>query len=127
MPNTLTLGGTTVTLPDDLFVWTDELAWSPVVQKTSYSITGALIVDAAVKQAGQQMTLQDGTLARSVLLQLVAWRALPAQTFVLVFNGTTHNVKFDQERNAIDAQPLVEFSDPDTDDLYQVTLRFIKV
>jgi hypothetical protein len=34
--------------------WTDEFDWQPVVQTGSYSLDGALVVEAAVKQAGQR-------------------------------------------------------------------------
>ena len=46
-------------LPDGL-TWADEFAWSPRAQKTEYSLTGALIVQEAVKLAGRPITLTGG-------------------------------------------------------------------
>jgi hypothetical protein len=43
---TLTYNGTTAHISDRLD-WQDEFSWSPVDQATSYSTTGALLVDVA--------------------------------------------------------------------------------
>ena len=40
--------------------WSDEFAWSPLLQATEYSLTGALIVEQATKQAGRPITLIGG-------------------------------------------------------------------
>lgn len=50
----ITLGN--ITLPSGL-IWSDEQEWSPIDQQTSYSLTGALIVEEAEKQAGRLITL----------------------------------------------------------------------
>lgn len=49
----------TVTLPQGC-VWSDEFDWTPVTQATAYSLTGALIVEQAEKQAGRPITLVGG-------------------------------------------------------------------
>ena len=46
-------------LPNGL-IWSDEFAWSPLAQATEYSLTGALIVEQATKQAGRPITLIGG-------------------------------------------------------------------
>lgn len=53
----ITLGA--VTLPQGL-VWSDEFDWTPLAQTTEYSLTGALIVEQAEKQAGRPITLIGG-------------------------------------------------------------------
>jgi len=50
----ITLGA--LVLPSGLH-WSDEHAWSPIAQSTEYGLTGSLIVDEAVKQAGRPITL----------------------------------------------------------------------
>lgn len=70
----ITLGG--VTLPDDL-QWTDEYAWSPVARTSAYSLTGALLIEEATKQAGRSITL-GGDHAWLHLATLTALRALAA-------------------------------------------------
>ena len=39
-------------------VWIDEHSWTPVEKSLEYSISGALLVDVGVKQAGRSITLQ---------------------------------------------------------------------
>jgi hypothetical protein len=129
--NSLTYAATTLTLPVDL-VWGDEFAWRAVEQRTQYTLTGALLVDAYVKQAGRPITLRGdstaGWVTRADLNTLRAWAALPAQAFSLVLRGeAARDVIFDHAGGAIDAAPVAEFSDPEDDDYYVVTLRFIEI
>jgi hypothetical protein len=131
MATTLTYGGTTVTLPGDL-LWTDEFGWPAVEQRTQYSITGALLLEAAVKQAGRTVTLTGGPswgwITRSVLVTLQAWAELPAQQFTLVLRGeAARTVVFDQAQRPIEAQPVIDYSDPDSTDDYVATIRFLEV
>lgn len=53
----ITLGG--IALPNGLR-WEDEYAWSAVVQSTEHTLTGALVVEEATKQAGRPITLVGG-------------------------------------------------------------------
>lgn len=129
---TLTYAGTTAHLSDRL-QWTDEYDWTPVEQATGYAITGALLVDVAVKQAGQPITLQgDNTAAwitRALCDTLKAWAALPGIELDLVLRGTTHRVVFDHARGGFGAQPLHKLVDGEiTADLFYLpTFRFLKV
>lgn len=126
--NTLTYAATTVTLPDDM-AWPDENTWRAVEQRTSYSITGALLVESALKQAGRAIELQSDAgsawMARTTLLGLKAWAALPGIVMVLVLRGQTFNVIFDHAGGAIQAAPVVDYSDPADADFYVVSLKFI--
>lgn len=132
MATTLTYGGTTVTLPTDL-MWADEYAWRPVEQRSTYTITGALIVEAYAKQAGRSITLRGGAdyapVTRSTLEALRAWAAVPGRIFSLVLRGeTARTVAFDQAAGAIEAAPLIDYSDVDANDSYvSLVLRFIEV
>ena len=131
MATTLTYSGTTVTLPEDL-LWVDEFGWQPVALNREYSITGALIVQSAAKQAGRPITLQGGEdfgwINYSDLEQLRAWQALAGIVLELVFRGVTHNVMFAQESAALEAHPVVEYTDtPVATDPYVLTLRLFKV
>lgn len=131
MATTLTYGATPLTLPSDL-VWTDEFAWRQVEQSRRYSVTGALIVDAGAKLKGRPITLtgtdRHAWITRADLLTLLTWRALPAEVFSLVLRGeAARSVMFDHEGGAIEAAPIIEFSDPAAADVYRVVLRFIEV
>jgi hypothetical protein len=53
----ITLGA--VALPSGL-IWGNEFDWHPVAQATEYSLTGALILEQSIKQAGRLITLTGG-------------------------------------------------------------------
>ena len=132
MSITLTYNGTTAHLSDRLH-WADEFDWSPVEQATAYSTTGALLVDVAVKQAGQPITLEgtdtNAWISRALCSTLKAWAALPGIQLDLVLRGTTHRVMFDHAKGGFSAQPIWKLVDGEiTDELiYVPTFRFLKV
>jgi hypothetical protein len=127
---TLTYGVTPLALPDDL-LWVDEDAWRAVEQRTQYTITGALLVEAYAKQSGRTITLQGGPdyawMPRATLDTLRAWAALPAQAFVLNLHGTDYDVILDHAAGAITAAPVIDYATPAADDPYAVTLRFLEI
>lgn len=125
-------GGTPVALdlpPDAL--WADEFAWRQVEQATQYTTTGALVLDAWGKQAGRPITLRGDVdyawCQRSTLTTLNAWSAQPGQAFSLLLRGTSRTVVFDHAAGAIEAAPVVPYSDPLPEDQYTLTLKFIEV
>ena len=132
MSITLAYDGTTLDLTERL-LWTDEYDWSPVEQASAYSTTGALLVDVAVKQAGQTITLV-GTetaawISRALCDTLQAWASLPGIQLDLVLRGTTHQVMFDHAQGGFSAQPIWKLVDGEiTDELiYVPTFKFLKV
>ena len=132
MSITLTYNGTTAHLSDRL-QWTNEYDWSPVDQATGYSTRGALLVDVALKLAGQPITL-DGTstntwISRALCDTLKAWAALPGAQFDLVLRGITHPVIFDHAQGGFSAQPIWKLLDGEiTPELcYRPTFKFLKV
>lgn len=122
------LGG--VALPGDL-EWTDEHAWSMVVRASEYSLTGALILQEAAKQAGRPITLSSDNdrawITVATLASLQALNALPGWTGTLVLaDARTFTVAFRDE--GIVAAPAV-FQAPSGAyaDWWQVTLQLIEV
>ena len=132
MSITLTYSGTTAHLSDRLH-WADEFDWSPVEQSTSYSTKGKLLVDVAVKQAGQSITLEgtdtNAWISRALCSTLKAWAALPGAQFDLVLRSETHPVIFDHGKGGFSAQPIWKLLDGEiTPELfYRPTFRFLKV
>ena len=132
MSITLTYNGTTATLSDRL-QWVDEFAWSPVEQATAYSTTGALLVDVAVKQSGQPITLEgtdtNAWISRALCDTLKAWAALPGAQFDLVLRGITHPVIFDHAQGGFSAQAIWRLADGaiDAELMYRPTFKFLKV
>ncbi|MFN3415887.1 MAG: hypothetical protein ACK4ZD_06175 [Caldimonas sp.] len=131
MAITLSNGTQTLALPDTL-AWIDEFTWSPVVQTTEHTVTGALVVDAGVRQAGRQITLEGDAdtvwATRALVAELQAWASVPGQTYVLTLRGQQRSVIFDHERGGISAtEPVAFFSDPAPTDFVGLSLRFIEV
>lgn len=89
----LTLGA--LTLPQGLR-WADEFDWSPLAQATSYSLTGALIVEQATKQAGRPITLVGGKdfawLTRSEVAALKALLDAGAEMTLTLHDARTFTV-----------------------------------
>ena len=132
MSITLTYNGTTAHLSDRLH-WADEFDWSPVEQSTSYSTTGAFLVDVSLKQAGQPITLEgtdtNAWISRALCSSLQAWAKLPGIQLDLVLRGETHRVIFDHGKGGFSAQPIWKLLDGEiTPELfYRPTFRFLKV
>lgn len=130
MATTLVYGSTTITLHDDM-LWVDEFDHRNAVQRTERTIAGSLIVETAAQVKGRPITLQAGRdygwLARSELLKLQTAADLPGQQFTLTVRGTAYTVQFDHERGALAADPVIDYSDPDSTDKYVVTARFLEV
>lgn len=123
----ITLGA--VTLPGDLR-WADEFAWSPLVQQTEYSLTGALIVQEAVKQAGRPITLeakQEGLwVTRATVLELRALAETPGWSGTLTLHdGRTFTVCFREDR--ISAEPVRHIAPLESGDAYTMTLKLMTV
>lgn len=95
MMSVVTLGS--VTLPGDM-EWTDEFKWLPVGQQASYTITGALVLQANAVQAGRPITLEAKGdnhvwLPRSVIDDLASQLATPGVVLSLVMvDGRTFQV-----------------------------------
>lgn len=127
---TLTHASTTIELPDQL-VWLDEFDWQPVQHDVEYSLTGALLVDVGVRQAGRPITLEGwddrAWITRDVVQQLNALAALPAITMQLALRGDFFQVAWDHARTAIEARATESWPDAQPSDPYVVQLRFLTV
>ncbi|QGW85032.1 hypothetical protein GOQ09_15705 [Variovorax paradoxus] len=113
-------------------VWADEFNWSPVEKSAEYSVTGALLIDAATKLAGRPLTLQGtsdaGWIDRGVLKALRALAAADAVgVHVLTLaDGRIFNVQF-APGEPIEATPLARPELPPDSYPYIATLRLIEV
>lgn len=129
---TLSDGTTTLALDPDLY-WEDEFAWAAVEQAVERSLTGALVVHVATRQAGRPITLRNedeasAWLTRADMAQLQAWADVPGQRLTLALRGTAHLVLFrHHDGGPFEARPLVHYADPVPADWVLATLRFITV
>lgn len=126
----MTINLDALVLPDDL-QWTDQYTWSPVVQSLDFSLTGAPIIQEAKKTKGREITLvggeESGWVLKSVLDQLQAKADTADLTMVLDYWGATYNVMFRRDSSPIEARQIGDFSNPQNDDYYSLTLRLIEV
>jgi hypothetical protein len=123
----------TVTLPDDI-LWADEFTWSPVQQTVDHTLTGALVLQVAERQAGRPVTLQSGRgpyfacIERADLDKLLAWAFEPGQELTLTIRGAPRAVVFrHQDGQVIEAEMLMYHAAPVDSTLYAVTVRLMEV
>lgn len=119
-----------VSLPSGL-IWTDEFDWTEAEHEAEYSITGAVLVDAAVRLAGRPITLQGeedaGWIDRSVLLAVQALAAAPGQVYTFVHHdGRSFSAVF-APRDPITARAVARPELPPSDWPYVATIRLIEV
>lgn len=117
-------------LPDQLD-WPDEFGWDPVVQSADYTTDGSLVLDAWAKKTGRPITLAGAEdrawCKRSVLLTLRSWASQPGLVMTLQLRGQNHPVVFDHANRAIEADSIEGWIDPEPDDVYVLTVRFLEV
>jgi hypothetical protein len=112
-------------------VWADEHNWLPVEKDMEYSLTGALLVDAAVRQAGRPITLQAddnaGWIERGVLQDLRALASVPDATYLFTHaDGREFTVMFSPD-DPLQAVPVGRPELPADTNPYIATVRLIEV
>lgn len=127
--------GVALPLPDDL-LWTDEHAWTPAVASVSYLVTGALLVQSAVRQAGRPITLAGAIdmawVTRETVAALHGWAAVPlgasSGRFELTLaDSRVFAVAFRHGETPVEAEPVAGFPARSDDDFYRLTLRFLEL
>ncbi|MBB1074469.1 hypothetical protein HUU62_08605 [Rhodoferax sp. 4810] len=99
--------------------WIDEYTWTPVVQNAEYSLTGAMVIEEAIKLAGRPMTLLGGDrfawIRRSALNQLKALLDIPTPSLTLTLHDNRQFVVIPDRNNSyleISPLPLLYDSGP---------------
>lgn len=111
-------------------IWRDEFDWSPVESTQTYTLTGALIIEQASKQAGRPVSLSaDDDMnwaTRQTVNTLRQWQAIVKRVFRLSIGGQTIDVIFDQNQ-PMSARPVKNIPQHDESDWFHVALNFIEV
>lgn len=120
-----------IELPENLY-WQDEYRWTPVVQTREYSLTGALVVEEGIRQAGRPVTLTTpeggGWISRTTVEALRATLDDEATLTLTLHDGRAISVRWRHDDIPIEAEPILPgLADPDATALYRITLRFIEV
>ena len=127
--------GASLTLPDDL-LWSDEHSWSPVASSVSYLITGALLVQSALRQAGRAITLVGAAdmawVQRGSVNVLRDWAIAPLGENSGRFELTLHDarvftVAFRHAETPIEAEPVTGFTARSDFDFYRITLKLMQI
>jgi len=115
-----------ITLPPDLH-WANEFNWSRVARAEDYLLSGALIVEETLKQAGRPIRLYGAVATRNTIESLQA-KENPAEDMVLTIYGNQFTVRFAGD-SPIQATLFVpEQADGQSGDtLFWLTLNFIEV
>lgn len=136
MTTTITGGGTTVTLSEDL-LQVEEHGWSPIRTSETQTLTGALWVDVSVVQAGQPLILAGGIdrdgfpyglMTRAEFTTLRAMADTAGLECTLIHRGVTYQVIWRHaEPPALDARDLIDYADPLPTDWVIPTLKFTRI
>lgn len=126
MADSILLDG--LSLPADL-IWSDEFQWSSVERAAERTLTGALIIEEAVKQGGRPITLEAKDpgagyiwLSRATVVALKAKAATPdwSGTLTLV-DDRVFTVAFREE--GVIADPVWHFAPHEDTDPYTLTVK----
>lgn len=114
--------------------WMDEHSWSPVSAAKEYTLTGALIIDNAVRQAGRPITLQPpgsdmAWITRETVEKLRTWAAIPGlQCELTLDDDRVFNVIFrHDEPPALEATPVTQMATYDMADWWVVNLKMMEI
>lgn len=125
--------GASVALSDDL-MWTDEHSWSPVVSTVEESLSGAVIIEAAMRKAGRPITLaapdaESAFHARSIVDVLAEWAALPLARFTLRMRNERvfKTIMRLHEAPALEVKPVKGFYTANPSDPWQIKLKLMEV
>lgn len=127
---------TFVTLSNDL-IWDDEFGWTPLVSTMEYSVTGALVIDQSMRQAGRPITLTPAQedmawTSRSVLKQLYEWAKIPLLELVLELQYPNDTRQFTVsfrpgESEVLTHKPVKGFPGMNDEDQYLVSIKLIQI
>lgn len=115
----------TLTLPDAL-LWQDEFSWPPACGSAKRTLMGRVkLHEAAISgESGRPITLGNAHawITRANLLTLRDWSLVRGKRMLLTLHdGATRPVAFrHHEGPVIEAAPVVEYSDPEAGDRYQL-------
>ena len=119
-----------ISLPDDL-IWTDEYDWQGVEQSQSRSLGGRLFVQSRTVTKGRPLTLTGYVDAAWVYRSILdALSALAGEniTMTLTLNdGSTYQVLFRYQDQAIEAAAVIDYNDPDAADFYTLVVKLVIV
>jgi hypothetical protein len=128
-------GGVSVALPDDLR-WVDEFEWTAIARKSTYTCSGALLIQEGEKQAGRPITLQApedmAWVPRSVVKQLHQWAGTANLKLRLTLEYPDDTRQFyvmfnPEEQSPLESAPVKGIPGHNDGDEYTVKIKLIEV
>ena len=120
-----------ITLDPDQTVWTDEWEWTPVGQSVEIDIHGGIVDEyISPNRDGRPVTLYIGWVDKTTLDQVLALAWAETQQIVTLNlpDGRALDVLFDhQGGNPVQVSPVVERTEYQAADLFEVTLVLLEV
>ena len=117
-----------IELPDDL-IWLDEFDWSPVEQLQTYTLTGSIVFESALKHGGRTIMIGEGSsrvhTTRAVVDALYAKLSINAEMTLTLQDSREFTVRFHHENKPIDAKPVFDYRIKNPADPYHLTFRLI--
>jgi len=119
-----------ITLPGDL-LWEDEFQWVPVARSAEYTLTGSLVIEESIKQAGRPITLVAKSeflgaiwLSRATVKALYAKASKVGKVMNLTLSdGRTFSVRF--KENGVTADPVYHIGDHLDGDRYYLKIQLL--
>jgi len=119
-----------ITLPGDL-VWEDEFQWVPVARSAEYTLTGSLVIEESIKQAGRPITLVAKSeflghiwLYRATVKALYAKASEVGKVMNLTLSdGRTFSVRF--KENGVTADSVYHIGDHLDGDRYYLKIQLL--
>jgi hypothetical protein len=111
-------------------LWTDQYDWTPTEQTETRTLTGALVIETAQKQAGRPITLtgtaESGWATKAQVDAVFAMLSTTTPLVLVLPDGTTFNVTFRNKDNPpVQAKPLLDYRTYQTTDYFILVIKLI--
>lgn len=120
----------TIQLPNSV-VWINEFEWTPTQQSKTYTLTGALVIETAQKQAGRPIVLEgrqdSGWVKRNNIDALFSKLSSNDDMTLTLHDNRVFTVVFDHEAKPIESKPIQDFPIPKNAQPYTLILRLLVV
>jgi hypothetical protein len=117
-------------LPEDL-IWTDEFDWTPTEQNETRTLTGALVIETALKVAGRPITLaggrESGWATKTQVDALFDKLSNTSAMSLVMPNGDSFSVIFRHKDKPIESKPIIDYRIMDEMDVYELTIKLMTV
>jgi hypothetical protein len=110
-----------IALRDDV-IWVNEFEFNPTAYNQKYTLSGVQVLTAFSMASGDKMELDCRWITRATLQLL---KALQSPDIYVLIMPDSRQLSVVVE--SIDSEPVIGYSDMQGGDLYQVTLKLIKV